>query len=643
MRLTNKLITFLILLLFILSGCSKINSITNIKFLHNLSESLNIIEYKVKEPYFKNISETHESYGNIQSLVEWSILNPEDDIDFNDKLRYSFIYDTYVNLFEYKSYQEFMNELIENDIILDNYQTNDIVSKKDMNLIINFIKFKMNNPITEPINNINFKEKIIYYENKNDIFNDNLKQGQLVSFKDNYQTTVKRINLDNNNIILDDVNLDEIIKDINIENNMDIDFSKSIIIDNDNNVIKPSNIELTSMLSNNFTYKGYYISYDFSNGTFNVYISKNNDKLNYYGEFDLYSINMAYKFRTNDHKINNAFLKLSYDSNIKTGISVGKYYDRFSNLNFNKGDNILEKVISSFQNQAELDSIKIPIATIKIPVPGTVVCDIVLKLQVHLYANGKMEFSIINDNEVGFEIKNSNIRFINDIDTDLDFNLRSSANTSLNVLLGLQLMSKDLIDLSLKTGIKGEAKSIIHIYDNNNINSYNLDIPIDVLEEKVKDEDVSFCSDLSLYYITYLEFNSDDTLAYNLGFNKVINILDEDNQVFNNEFTHIENFQFVKECSKNKNYKNEQLEVLDTNKFVLKKYQYIIKKDSIQNLNIISIPKGYNKEDIIIEVDNPNIATVINQDIKAISKGNTIINIRTNDNKYHVQCHILVN
>ena len=644
MQLTNKLKYIIVfVLLLICNGCTKSTTITNLDYLNTISDELNIKEYTNNISYFIEIDNTHNSFNNIQSLVEWSVINPDDNIDFNEELNYSFIHYTYTNLFEYISYEDFIKELNDNYIVNELYDLKDIVNEDDLKEIVEYIKTKANNPIIKPNHDIEFKEEIIYVDSVNDLDNTDYKQGQLISYVEDYQTVIKRIKYEGNNIVYEDVNINEIIDNIDIENQVQLDFSQATIIDNNNNVITPKDYELTSILSHNFTYKDYYISYKFHSGTFSVHISKKGDKLNYYGDFDLYSIDTKYKFKSNSQGIEDAFLKLSYDSNISSGISIGKYYDRFSNLTFNEGDDIIDKITNSFKKRDELSSVKIPIATIKVPVPGTFIVDVVMKLQVHIYASGKVEFSLVNNNSHGFEIKNNNFRFINDINNDLDFNVRASGNATLNLLLGIELLSQDLMDIGAKVGVKGEAKSTLHIYDDNSVTSTGIDVPIDLLEEKVDDKNISFCTDLSLYYVTAIEFNSEDTIAYTLGFNNVIDILDKDNQVFNNEFTHIENYQFVEECTKNKKLDNEKLPSFESNKIELEKYQYIIKKGTTLDIVIKSLPDGYTSNDLIFESNNPNITSISNNTINAINNGNTIINIKTKDNKYKVQCHILVN
>ena len=639
----NKL-KYIILVLFLLVGCSNNKVITNLDYLNKLSNELNIKDYTNTSPYFSDINETNDSFINIQSLVEWNVLNIEDNIEFNKELEYNFIHYTYNNLFDYISYDNFIKDLNDHNIINKLYKDNDIVNNTDLNNIINYIKLKINNPKVETKHDIDLKEDIIYIDNIDDINLYDYNNNQLISYKDNYQNTIKRIKYKNNNISLEDVLLEDIINNIDIENNMQIDFSKATIIDNDNNVIEPKEFEQTSILSKSFEFNGYYVSYKFNNGTFNVYVSnKSKNNLNYYGELDLYSIDVKYKYKSSTKGIDEAFFKINYDTNLKSGISIGKYYDRYSNLEFNDGDNILEKIKNSFKEKKELETIKIPIATIKVPIPGTYVCDIVMKLQLHIYASGKAEFSLVSDAETGFEIKNNKFRFINNINNDLDFNLRASANATVNLLVGLQLLSQDLLDAGIKVGIKGEVQPTLHIYDNDNISSTKVDIPIDLLEEKIDDHNVSFCTDLSLYYVTQLEFNSASTLANTLNFNKVINILDKDNQVLKNEFTHIENNQFVEKCTKLNKLGSKPLPELDSNKIVLDKYQHIIKKDTNKEFTIVSLPNGYTNKDIIYESLDNDISIIKDNKIYGINKGNTIINIKTKDNKYKIQIHILVN
>ena len=623
-----------LLLIILLNGCDR-NSYTNLDFLVALANETGIIEYKEEKPYYQEIDINNQAFAQIQALYEWDALK-DDCIEFNSELTKDFLYKVSYNLIGDKITL----------LGLDNYPNK--VNKEDATKIIKEIVLIINNQEFDAKNDIKFNEDIIeikdfYFNKDNIITNEKVKINDIIMYKVNNKTTIKRIiDIQDKELSLEDVDILDLIENIDISNDISFNDTKSYI-DILNQGYNSNEFDLISTFDQEFTYNNFNISWSFVNGRFHVYVSKKSDDLlNYYGEFDIYNINPLYKWKMKDGNLEHAYFKLNYSTLFKSGVSVGKYYDYYLDLDSEKSDDLLSSIKNKFKPKDEVAETTITLATIKVPVPQTYILDIEAKVQLHIYASGKIELELTNNNIVGYEIKNGNMRLINEGKKDYNINARASGNTSLKLSVGLNILGNTLMDVSGKVGIKGVMQTTAHIYDKNTFKSIKTDIPLDLLEEKNKSKNLKICGDLSLHWILELELNSKYSLASKLGFNKVISFLDEDNQIFQNDKTHIENFVFVDKCTVHDQEFTEELDDLNPNQIILNQYSHILKVNEGKELNIISTPKGYDIDDLIFNFTDNNIAYISNGKIVGKNFGNTILTISTKDNSYKVQVHILV-
>ena len=185
--------------------------------------------------------------------------------------------------------------------------------------------------------------------------------------------------------------------------------------------------------------------------------------------------------------------------------------------------------------------------------------------------------------------------------------------------------------------------TIVHMYDDDLHISENSSAPYDILNALLNENgEVMACGDLSLYWVANLTFNEADTMAYSLGLYRKINILDEDNQIFNNRH-HIENGLFVDKCTRDIPFtlKSDEIE-LNTDKIILESYSMVIKNKE-ETVVILSIPDGYTLEDLRFESSDNNILKVTdNGVINAIKPGVSKIRVYTNDDKYESYINCLV-
>lgn len=186
------------------------------------------------------------------------------------------------------------------------------------------------------------------------------------------------------------------------------------------------------------------------------------------------------------------------------------------------------------------------------------------------------------------------------------------------------------------------------MYDNSgNLSSINSDYEYSILDElSTNNPNIKVCADVSLYWMFDVIINTSKSLLYKHGITKTLNILDDDNQVFNN-MHHIEDGQFVDHCTrKSKLVLNTNTSNIDTlnqsNKIILSSYAEVIVVGNSKKIDIINIPSGYSKQDIKYTSFDPEIATVSNGSIYANKYGTTKILVSTNDDKYSAYINVLV-
>ncbi len=433
------------------------------------------------------------------------------------------------------------------------------------------------------------------------------------------------------------------------------DISSSSLIDFSEAIVEPYGEEVDSNLyvdrfkllaknNNVFYVNGFRISYTLSTSKIRFYVSKKTDKgLNIYGEFSLYNINPDFIWKYNDGNIEHAYFKLNFETSESLGVSKGKYQDLAINFNDLDTSSILRTVKSSLKSLNDEVEATIPICKIKVPIANIPFVYLNLDLSLHMYVSGKVELAISDDYCIGFEVKNNNLRLIFEDDHDIDAIINASANTSLGADFHLDVLGQSLMNVDIRAGIRAYVQAIMHIYDENGeFHSSNLDESYDLLDESTKNiDEVKVCGDLSFHWLLDLILNSPNTLLGRIGLSKTFEILDDDNQVFNN-LSHIENGQFVKKCTRKNRISSFSNNEMSSDKIILSKYSAVIKKGEIYKMPLKSLPQGYDREDLIYNSEDENVCRLTNGDIFAVDLGSTIITIKTKDEKYQAKLNVLV-
>ena len=393
--------------------------------------------------------------------------------------------------------------------------------------------------------------------------------------------------------------------------------------------------------SHHFEIDDFKISYYFNYNSIHLHVSKVTDRgLNLYFDGNINHIKPSYKWKYANHKLEEAYFKMAFDTNESMGLSVARYHNLYGDFKdaeslkdlFKKSEDIVDKEMTLFK--------------IHIPIEGMPTAEIVLVVKLNLYLSGRIELALSSENEWGFEARNGRLRIINDNETDLDLILGASGSSSLGIESDLKALDYSLMNIVARAGIRGQVKTTFHAYDSQGyLKTYESDAEYDLTEEIAEDlgEPVYVCGDVSLNWLLDLEFNTPHSLAGRFGFNKVIHILDQDNQVFKN-LTHIENGVFKDHCSYlDREYleDNHNDEIIVSDKLLLVNHAIVLKER--HQIKIKGMPANYTLNDIKYQSEDETIANVTSTGlIKRVSPGVTRIRVATKDDKHEVFLNVMV-
>ena len=390
---------------------------------------------------------------------------------------------------------------------------------------------------------------------------------------------------------------------------------------------------------------GFEIYYSISNSSFHISISRETvDGIKLFGEFDLSNIHPSIKWDYKD-KLDEAYFRVDYQTQQKIGARTVRYFDRYLDVRELSGIDAYDGLLNAFKSRKDLVETTIPILSFRAPVPECPLFFITMELQLHIYASGRIELVLSSVNRTGIEIKNSKLRVINDNERDIDFVVKASGSTTMGLNFGLSALNFRLADIEAEAGARGYLQTVIHLYDGGKVQDIESDVPTDLADYIAEDDNKLFvCGDLSLNWLLNLKFNSSDTLLGRMGFYRSYPILDEGNQILGNRYTHIENWQFVEECTYGQagsDFSAERI-IKSGDQIVLEDYSVLVRVGGNGKIGIMELPEGYDIGDIVYEAKDPSVCTIDDGNIKAVGKGATNITVSTTDGKYQASVAVLV-
>lgn len=404
-------------------------------------------------------------------------------------------------------------------------------------------------------------------------------------------------------------------------------------------------LSASSDFKKEFKIQDFTVRINYTASSFSVYAFKKTAlDANFFVQLDIKNLKPAFKFKGSINKIEQAYFKVAMDTVVASGLKKGNY-QRLS-LDPNKIDpvDLLKSINTAWtSSRAQIDTV-IPLGEIRLPIEGIPSLIVLLQVQLRLYANGRIELLYTMNSEVGMEIRNNRMRFLQEHQKDLDFIIQATCGIASKVLVGIEFLQQRLLDASFSAGISGVVKSTLHFPENNQAQQIE-DIPYDILDELIPKQGFTVCADLSAFWDVQLLLNSSKSLAGRLGLSKTLTLLNQSNgAIFDGAVQHIENMQFVARCTR-KNRSNTPLPTIqaNTDRILLASYAYAIKQQESTYLKIRGLPEGITLSELIFVSNDPSIATVDAQGlVSGVAIGSTTITIKTVDQAYEVQCSILV-
>lgn len=638
--LSKKIIRSLVTVLLIITctACKASSTITNEDYLNDLA-------------YKSGIDLSRDINSSFDSLETWEVVEKEDINNLDEQLTYDFLSKTIGNLINEDNAFEYLKE---NNLIKKNTDKDDLVDEESKNKIIDKAVYIINNPEIEENNYID--EKDVDHINDYKLIENKLEtdkeyeEGDIV-YLENDDIYKKVVGIIDNKYILEDAGIEEIADNFEFSGSEYIDFNEAEVIpyayETYESNYSNNNYELLASNRKKFSLEGFSVSYSINSSGIDARISKSiKDNFTLFFDIDLSNVKPVYKWNYQDGDVKESFFKVNYKLTNEIGVSCGKYVRYYLDFRELDSSSFLSSLKSSIKPKEDEVECNIPICTIKTPIPNVPSATLNIEVLAKIYVSGKVEIVFYNNGAVGFESKNGKLRVINDTQKDNDFIIGASARAVAGLNFNIEAASKRLMDIELDAGVRAAVTSTIHLYDEDgNKKEVESDIPYAVLEEVSKENnDVKVCGDLSLNWVLDLEINTSKALLHKYGLTYKKEILNSNDQVFSN-LTHIENWMFVKNCTRKNRptTKTTKTTKLNSNKIELIKYSAVVVVNESYKIEISSIPEGYTSEDLVFNSTDSSIVSVdTNGIVKAIKIGSCKVDIKTKDDKYKASINILV-
>ncbi len=623
-------------------------------------------QYITVDEWFNSIITTMNldiKNNNVQTLLDWEILNNQDEFNLNDKLSNDLFAKTILRIT--KEYDEnylenaFLNNIIKSKNKDSLVKKDDALAQLDLAIVKrNNQTFSNNyefveNPYIKNIKNAKLeKEHIIIYD---DI---ELVEDNIIKYNNEY-FIIRDIIKDNQQIQakIEPCDILEAFESIDISDSFEVDFSKAEIIDEGNqdiiiNKYSANNFDINPLSlaffeKKTIEMKGYKIEIKLSNSQLVVDAKKElSNGMDQYIKLSLNNLKPSFKFKMNDQKIQEAYLKVDFDTIASGGIKNGIAKDLYADFKNVDSSNFLTAAKSLFKKYNEVEEATIPLCTIAIPIPQMPILKLMVRLQLNIYASGRAEITLSNDYALGMEVLNGNVRLINDHDHKCDFVIKSTVSLMSRLFFSLNAANMALMDIYAEPGIKGLIQSQVHIYDSNNEQTIlQSDLPLEFLDDASNDvDDVLVCGDIKAYLVLNVGINSNSSLLGKLNLRKNFSILNERNApLINDGKYHIENWHFVDKCTRNRVVKPQKTQdIMETTQITIKDYSLIVEKNKQIKIEITGLPNEYSLNDLAYTANKDCVSVDSKGIVTGIERGSSIITIQTNDGKYKVECHVLV-
>ena len=685
----KKVITLLVFSLLVpFVGCKKkvTDTMTNGEWLTELTTQAGITYYQQEEPYFLNITSNSPYFTVVQSSVEWEVLNPSKAFNPSATLTREMVAYTLMNLISRTheglsdtikdlqdcSYPDQVKAAVASGLMsLDErqrFRPKDEISKEEaFGYLAQVIDIVNNRKFTDTQTTVQLKDDVKFADDEPKQFDEegltalfesdsSIRNGMYIVYDDTYYRVVN-CEYTNQGILttLEQVNMEDVIEQFDIQGGTDLEFNHAKIVDGNGNVVQEGteqshslSLMSTSLINHTFDINGFRIALKGTTSSLHAEVSKQLQVGGLlYANAALDNLHIQYKWDKDEDRIQYGYLKADFTTSENIGLRNGMYkelYGDFSKLN---PKDFISTVQNIFQTKQEVITDTITLCTVKIPMPNAPMVSVVMKLNLNIYATGKVELSFVQNHIVGCEIRNGNMRIISDHSKKATASIRAETGITLGTNLALHAFNQNIMDAEIDAGAKGYFHTKTYLYnEEGKAESFDIDVQPDLVEELSEgNPDIKVCTELNAYWLCNLKLNSSNSLAGRFGFSRNIPILSESNApLFPKGKVTYENWMSVDHCSCEDREKVPNVEAIQVKKRItLKDYSLISGVGVSTRIQVTGLPEGYTVEDLIYISKNTDIAEVSSAgEVIGKKSGGTDIVIQTKDKKHLVHCHILV-
>ncbi len=476
-------------------------------------------------------------------------------------------------------------------------------------------------------------------------------QGQVLHFQQDGEDLYYQVDhQEQNHVYLKDIDLLEYTKDMDISGSTDLNFEDAKIEDGSGETIQEySYVDPITLLSTRGLQKTFHIS------EYNVVVSATSSYVKaevnrtlphgstVYAYTKLSGAKVDYQWKSEENDVKDAYFKVKFSSEESFGVKNSAYKNLYGDFSKVDPNDFLPSISKMFVEKQDVVESTLELCKVKLPIPNAPLMNITVTLNLNIHASGKVEVTLSQDSVIGCEIKGDRFRMIREFDHDESNRFKATSGISAGVNFGLNLTSMRLMDASLNAGAEASFKTSLHLYKDDEHDVVTTDIGSDVVEELSDgNPNVMVCSDLNANLVLYLKLNSAKSQLGKIGFTKRIDLIKQ--SMLPKGKTHLENFQFVSKCTRKDREKQVTMDSLTvTKKIKLSNYSMAVHVNKAKTIDVIGLPEGYTKEDLIYSSSNEDVAKVdTSGNVIGKAAGSCVITISTSDEEHYIKCNIIV-
>lgn len=448
---------------------------------------------------------------------------------------------------------------------------------------------------------------------------------------------------------LKEADLLDLTESMELEGESALDFSKIEFTPDEPEAIPQSMIQTMHahpVTQKTINYKGFKIICEYGVTGISATVSKElNKALSLETRLKMSGMNVKYRFFTKQKSIDNAFFKVNLHTEESVALKSGNYKSLYGDFSAVDPENFLPSLKGFLKPKEEIETVNIPIATVKIPLESSRILTVKAKLNVVLYATGQASLVLSQDSMLGMEMRNGVPRFIKDFSHAEKHALRADASVTGRLTFSLDTLNYALLDFSVETGAKAKFVTTVHLFDKDNEHREEItNLPSDAVDAlSIGNGNILVCSDVNAYLVLRLIANSANSLLGKFGFGASVDILNENTGSLLGGTIHLENGQIKDHCTYRERDKKFTISPLpEKDQLKVATYGIALKINESKPIEVTAYPKGYTSKDFTFTSNDPLVAVVKAGRVYGLSEGSCGIDIISHDGLYRVQISILV-